>query len=323
MTDTPNKTTSTMMSIGEHIEDLRKRILLSIIPPLPLAVIFFLLADPIVRWFLVPLYDVLQQHGLPTQVQVLSPPEFLIAEMKIALGAAILVAGPWILYQLWRFVSPGLYQHEKRFVYFLIPLSTILGSLGLALMYYIMLPVILNFMVTLAGNVELNQATIEMDQSVSSAVIPVFETHPTTAAVGDSWVKMPEGVLQIAVASSQEGMIETLTVPLNKGSLIAQQFQLSSYLSFAIMLMFAIAVAFQLPMVMLLLGWLGIVTPGWLRAHRKYALLVLAILSAVITPQDAISMLMMLIPMYLLYELGIALIVFVPAAKIAGERDDE
>ena len=87
--------------------------------------------------------------------------------------------------------------------------------------------------------------------------------------------------------------------------------------------MFAIAVAFQLPMVMLLLGWLGIITPDWLRAHRKYALLVLAILSAVITPQDAISMLMMLIPMYFLYELGIALIVFVPAAKIAGERNDE
>ena len=74
---------------------------------------------------------------------------------------------------------------------------------------------------------------------------------------------------------------------------------------------------------MLLLGWLGIVTPDWLRAHRKYALLVLAILSAIITPQDAISMLMMLIPMYFLYELGIALIVFVPAGKIAGEREDE
>lgn len=312
-----------MMSIGDHIEDLRKRILLSVIPPLPLAVIFFLLADPIVRWFLVPLYDVLQKHGLPTQVQVLSPPEFLIAEMKIALGAAILTAGPWILYQLWRFISPGLYHHERRFVYFLIPLSTILGALGLALMYYIMLPVILNFMVTLAGNVELNQATIEIGQSISNAAMPVYETQPITAAVGDTWVKMPEGVLQIAVASSQEGMLETLSVPLNKGSLIAQQFQLSSYLSFTIMLMFAIAVAFQLPMVMLLLGWLGIVTPDWLRAHRKYALLVLAILSAIITPQDAISMLMMLIPMYFLYELGIALIVFVPAGKIAGEREDE
>ena len=89
------------MSIGAHIEDLRKRLMLSIIPPLPLAIFFFLIADPIVQWFLVPLHNILEKHGLPTQVQVLSPPEFLIAEMKIALGAAILTAGPWILYQFW------------------------------------------------------------------------------------------------------------------------------------------------------------------------------------------------------------------------------
>ena len=68
----------TTMSIGDHIEDLRKRIIWSIIPPLPLAVLFFMFADPIVRWFLVPLYNVLEKHGLPTHVQVLSPPEFLM-----------------------------------------------------------------------------------------------------------------------------------------------------------------------------------------------------------------------------------------------------
>jgi sec-independent protein translocase protein TatC len=86
--------------------------------------------------------------------------------------------------------------------------------------------------------------------------------------------------------------------------------------------MFAIGIAFQLPMVMLLLGWLGIVTPAWLRKNRKYALLILGIISAMITPQDAVSMLMMLVPLYLLYELGIALIVWVPAARVAGKRDE-
>lgn len=106
MTDKPHHEQATM-SLGNHLEELRKRILWSIIPPLPLVVIFFLLSDSIVRWFLVPLHSVLEEHGLPTQVQVLSPPEFLIAEMKIALGGAVLTAGPWILYQLWRFVSPG------------------------------------------------------------------------------------------------------------------------------------------------------------------------------------------------------------------------
>ena len=310
------------MSIGDHFEDLRKRVLLSIIPPLPLAVFFFLIADPIVRWFLVPLYSVLEKHGLPTQVQVLSPPEFLIAEMKIALGAAVLVAGPWILYQIWKFVSPGLHAQERRFVYFLIPFSTLLGFLGLVLMYYIMLPIILNFMVSMAGNVEMNDTSIAVSESTSSIVFPIVETNPESAAAGDAWIKMPEGVLTVTVPSNDADVLKTLNIPMNHGSLISQQFQLSSYLSFVIMLMFAIAVAFQLPMVMLLLGWLGVVTPQWLRAHRKYALFVLAIVSALITPQDAISMVMMLIPLYLLYELGIALIVFVPVSRVAGKHDD-
>jgi len=318
----PKKDAATM-SIGDHIEDLRKRIIWSIIPPLPLAVLFVLFADPIVRWFLVPLYNVLDKHGLPTHVQVLRPPEFLMVEMKIAIGAAILVAGPWILFQLWKFVSPGLHEHERRFVYFLIPGSVILCVTGLSLMYYIMLPLILEFMVTLAGGVTVQTELIAIGDSISPLTIPVLEEFPSVAAAGDTWVKMPEGVLEIAIPATEEGMLETLQIPMNRGSLISQQFQLSSYLGFVLLLMFAIGIAFQLPMVMLLLGWLGIVTPTWLRKNRKYALLILGIVSAMITPQDAVSMLMMLIPLYLLYELGIALIVWVPVSRVAGKRDVE
>ena len=317
-----SKKETTTMSIGDHIEDLRKRIIWSIIPPLPLAVLFFLLADPIVRWFLVPLYNVLEKHGIPAHVQVLSPPEFLLVEMKIAIGAAILVAGPWILFQLWRFVSPGLHTHEKRFVYFLIPGSVILCVTGLSLMYYIMLPLILDFMVTLAGGVSVQTELIAVGDSISGLTIPILEEFPEIAAVGDAWVRMPEGVLEIAVPASESGSLETLQLPMNRGSLISQQFQLSSYLGFVLLLMFAIGIAFQLPMVMLLLGWLGIVTPAWLRKNRKYALLILGVISAMITPQDAVSMLMMLIPLYLLYELGIALIVWVPVSRVSGIKDE-
>ena len=87
--------------------------------------------------------------------------------------------------------------------------------------------------------------------------------------------------------------------------------------------MFSIAVAFQLPMVMLLLGWLGVAKASWLRKNRRYALLILAVLSAFITPQDIISMLMMLVPLYLLYELGIQLIVWVPTSRVAGKTDKD
>ena len=311
------------MSLGDHIEELRIRLIWSIIPPLPLAVIFFFLSDYIVQWFLIPLHTVLEEHGLPTQVQVLSPPEFLLAEMKIALGAAILTSGPWILFQLWKFISPGLHRHERRFVYFLIPFSTLLGAIGLMLMYFFMLPVILNFMVTLAGHVEMNTNIIEVGDSISDVTIPVIEEQPEHAAVGDTWIKMPEGVLHVAVSSEDANTLTPLTISLNKGALVSQQFQLSTYLGFVIMLMFSIAVAFQLPMVMLLLGWLGVAKASFLRKHRRYALLVIALVSAIITPQDVVSMMMMLVPLYLLYELGIQLIVWVPTSKVAGKIDDD
>ena len=311
------------MSIGDHLEELRSRIIWCIIPPIPLAILYFFVADSIVRWFLIPLYAVLEQHGLPTQVQVLSPPEFIIAEMKIAIGASILTAGPWILFQLWQFVSPGLHKHERRFVYFLIPLSTLLGILGLALMYFIMLPVILDFMVTIAGNIELQPSTLAIGETMSDVSFPILNAAPEVAAAGDAWIKIPEGVMTVAIPSTEEGVLQTLTMPMSHGSLISQQFQLSSYLGFVIMLMFAIAIAFQLPMVMLLLGWLGVVRPEWLRQNRKYALLVLALVSAIITPQDVVSMLMMLIPLYMLYELGIQLILWVPISRVAGDQNDD
>ena len=317
------KSSDTAMSIGDHIEELRIRIIWSIIPPLPLAILFFFLADTIVRWFLIPLHTVLEDHGLPTQVQVLSPPEFLLAEMKIALGAAILTAGPWILIQLWKFISPGLHIHERRFVYFLIPLSTLLGAGGLLLMYFFMLPVILDFMVSLAGHVEVAVQTVTIGESISSVSYPLLEAQPTIAAAGDAWVKLPEGVLHIAIPTTDGTSLTTLTAPLNNGSLISQQFQLSTYLGFVIMLMFSIAIAFQLPVVMLLLGWLGVAKADWLRKNRRYAVLILAVISALITPQDVISMLMMLIPLYLLYELGIQLIVWVPTSKVAGDKNHD
>jgi sec-independent protein translocase protein TatC len=68
---------------------------------------------------------------------------------------------------------------------------------------------------------------------------------------------------------------------------------------------------------------MGIVTPQWLRKNRRYALLVLAVASAFITPQDAVSMLLMLIPLYLLYELGIAMVAWIPASRVAGPREDD
>ena len=83
------------------------------------------------------------------------------------------------------------------------------------------------------------------------------------------------------------------------------------------LLILAISIAFQMPLVILLLGWVGIVRIETLRTKRKYALFICGVIGAVITPPDALSMLMMLVPLYGLYELGIILLVLAPAQAVA------
>ena len=105
--------------------------------------------------------------------------------------------------------------------------------------------------------------------------------------------------------------------------MVAQIFRLNSYINFVLLLLLGITVAFQMPLVILLLGWLGVVSPDGLARQRKYALLACALVAAITTPADIVSMLMMLIPLYLLYELGIFLLRVLPASRVGREDDLE
>ena len=99
--------------------------------------------------------------------------------------------------------------------------------------------------------------------------------------------------------------------------MIAQEFRLTTYINFVLLLMLGIVLAFQMPLVILLMGWLGLVTADGLRSKRKYALLICAVVAAMITPADALSMLMMLVPLVALFELSIVMLVFAPASAVA------
>ena len=81
--------------------------------------------------------------------------------------------------------------------------------------------------------------------------------------------------------------------------------------------MLGITIAFQMPLVLLLLGWMGLVEVSWLVERRRWAVMVLAVVSAAITPADALSMLLMWVPLYGLYELGILLLRLIPASRVA------
>jgi len=309
------------MSFGDHLEELRRRILYALAAPIPLFIIIFFFSDTLVEWLLLPVYDVLRAHDLPPDLQVLSPPEFLLAKLKLSLIAAIVLTTPWIIYQAWRFVAPGLYQHERRFIYVLFPGSFILSIAGLLLLYFIMLPLMLHVLVMFGANVNLGPGPDEQMQRVLESVeeIPVRAMPPPAPEAGDVWLLAPQMRLYVARAD-EEGTIVPTLVPRSFSGQIAQTFRVSYVLNFTLVLMLGIVVAFQMPLVILLLGWMGLASTDWLRARRKYALVICGVISAVVTPADAASMIIMLVPLYGLYELGILLLVLAPASAVAEGR---
>ena len=117
----PSDPSTFTMGLGDHIEDLRRRVIAALILPLPLAIGLFFVADLLLAWLILPLQKVQLSGGWTPTLQVLSPPEFLLLEMKLSIVAALVLALPWILWQGWRFIAPGLYPHERRYVYILIP----------------------------------------------------------------------------------------------------------------------------------------------------------------------------------------------------------
>lgn len=323
------------MSLGDHLDELRRRVFYALAAPLPISIVAFFFSAQLIDLLLRPLYRALESNNLPVQVQVLSPPEFILTQLKLSIILAIIIASPWILWQAWLFISPGLYRHERRFVYFLIPGSAVLTTTGVLLFYFVMLPLMLQVLIMFGSSLREPVDTVRIDADTAAMVeemeespdrahvqIRIVTETPLQVQAGDIWLKMPENVLHLAVPSTTggAGALDILRLPMGAASRVAQQFRLSEYIGFVLMLLLAISIAFQLPLVIVLLGWLGIVTVPWLRMNRRYALLLCAVISAVTTPADVVSMILMLIPLYGLYELGILLLVLAPASRVAEGR---
>jgi sec-independent protein translocase protein TatC len=159
--------------------------------------------------------------------------------MKVALLVAFVIALPYVLYQVWAFVAPGLYTHEKRLVLPLIVSSTLLFIAGMAFAYFLVFPVVFKFMASIA----------------------------------------PEGV--------------------------AWMTDIEKYLSFALTMFVAFGVTFEVPVAVVLLVRMNIVTVEKLREIRPYVIVGAFVVGAVFTPPDVISQLMLAMPLWVLYELGI------------------
>src|SRR6185503_13781416 len=103
MSPTPVHPDDHRMSFGDHLEELRKRILLSLLPPIPLSIIAYIYSNTIIALLQLPLFRAQRAHGLPADVQTLHPAEAVLTQFKLSIIVAVILSGPWIIWQLWKF----------------------------------------------------------------------------------------------------------------------------------------------------------------------------------------------------------------------------
>lgn len=234
-----------------HLVELRDRVIRSLIVILLLFFACFYVAPDLMKFLARPL-----QEALPAGSNAV----FIAGEgafftlTKMALLTAVLLSLPWVLYQAWAFVSPGLYAHEKRFAGPLIVLSVIFLVLGIAFAYFFVLPVAYKFFFSFA---EKTGADVMQD--------------------------------------------------------------LQRYWDFTLSIFFGFGLAFEVPVVVMLMLKLGIVSVEGLREARRYVIVGAFVVAAVLTPPDVLSQFMLAVPLMLLYELGIFLGGFLAARSQAPD----
>ncbi|HYE01852.1 MAG TPA: twin-arginine translocase subunit TatC [Phycisphaerales bacterium] len=307
------------MSFGEHLDELRRRLIYALLALVPVFLIAFGYGKPALTLMLEPLLDALREAGLSPQLQATGPLETFGAVFRVALVVTVIVVGPWALLQLWMFVAPGLYAHERRFAYLLVPLSLGLAVVGMLFLFRVLLPLMLLFLVNFGSDLPQPDVRVApVPAGVTLPLLPVLEADPPNPPAGSAWVNSALRELRISQGPGPDGGTLILQAPLVGGSLIAQQYRVSEYIGLLLTLALSFAVAFQMPVVVLLLGWSGILDPPMLRRHRKHAALACGVLGAILTPTaDPISMLVLAGPLYLLYELGLVLLRVLPAARVA------
>lgn len=311
-----------VMGLGEHLEELRKRVLLAVIGLAPIFILCLVFGQRLVRIAIEPAARALLAAGEPANFQLNNPLEAFGAYVKIALIITVAVAGPWIIYQLWKFIAPGLYSSERRFVYVLAPFSTFMAIAGLAFSYFVVLPVMLTFLIGFNAMIlEERPRLAALPEGVTlSPTLVVLEKDPPNPPVGSEWINKSRMERVVCIGTTEEGKPDIVSSPLSHSGTIAQQFRLKETLDLIVMTCLATIAGFQTPVVVLLLGWAGIVNPKMLRKYWRHALVVCAVAGAVLTPSpDPQSMLLIAGPMYLLYELGLLLVILFPASRIVGK----
>lgn len=303
------------MSLGEHLEELRKRVVYALFGLVPLLAFGLIFGDTVLRLLLVPVERALLRAGQSPTLQALSPIETFASYIKVGIVVAVLLGVPWMITQLWMFVRPGLYEHERRFARLLVPLSVVLTLVSAAFLYFVMLPIMLYFLISFGSSIgRTPPIQAGLPEGIVLPIAPVLAFDPTDPPQGAMWINGPLRQLRINVGEGAG----ILTAPLVGSGLIAQQYRLREYVDLVFTLGIAFAFAFQTPIVVMLLSWVGMVDPRSLAKFRKHILLGCVVASAILTPTgDPVTLALMTAPLYILFEMGLTLSRFVPARRVA------
>ena len=305
-----------VMSFGDHLEDLRKRLMWALLAPIPFFIIALVFGGHILGVLVHPLRNQLEAAGQGTELLATNVLEPFTSYLLVAFIVTLLVSMPWIILQLWLFISPGLHHYERRMVYFLIPLSGMLTVVAMLFLYYLMLPISLYFLIGFGTDLITTDAgRAAMPEGIVAPTIPVLPGDPPLdeLAVGQQWINEHLNELRFKIDEDT-----VAGVGLSAGGLIAIKPRIGEYVKMVFWLGLVFALAFQLPLVLMLLGWIGILRPEDLTRFRRQVILVCAIVGALLTPQDPFSMVLMGGALYLLFEFGILLMRTITPGRVMG-----
>ena len=257
------------MTLGEHFAELRKRLLRCVIGIAAGMILTFIFGREVFTVLFYPLS--VATNGHPPPLRYLSLLEPFTTYFRVCLIVGTVAAGPYVLYQLWAFIAAGLYEHERKAISrYLVP-SVLLFFTGVVFFFLIISPIVISFLLQFGSS-----------------------SYPTPPAPPEWAIKLlPSGV---AMAASRPA----------GSSYVEPGLTLNEYISFTAQMSLVFGLAFQMPLVVIILARLGIVPVSVFKRFRKYVFMIIIVVSAVITPTpDALTMLAMALPMYLLYEIGL------------------
>jgi sec-independent protein translocase protein TatC len=295
------------MTIGEHLEELRKRLFLGVGGFLLAFAVFMVpsIGENVVYYVCRPLYIAQARNGLPPGANTLEAAEGFMTYIKAAMISAGTIAGPWMIYQLWLFVAAGLYPRERKYITKYLPLSVTLFVIGVVFLYFYVLPLMLEFFLgfQIGGPMKLGDVMgVHVTPATQPVVIPILAGDPSNPAPGSLWINASTGMCRICIA---QGMVRA--IPFGSGNAITPIITLASYFDMVIGMLLAFGLAFQLPLIVLALVRIGIIEIDQLKKMRRIVYFILTIIAAVIVPDVVTGMIALMIPLVLLYEFGILL----------------